>query len=230
MNKKIISFSIGIFSFLFVLFVPTPHANAQNTNQTLLVVTQFERGQKLDFFFNNSLVPVEFFEVKDTPPVFVSFISEEQLNRYKDNGYDPIVIDKNAGAINQYYLLYGKRYKNAHQAAILQDEVQKNQGLELAYQLTNYVSIVKVAQGKKLEQLSLQDLKHAHARQLSGAVQPQNTLVARTKPTRAPEKDRPILSQANNAPQFPTIFSFFVVFAVILLFVYQAKKPRDPLQ
>lgn len=214
---KIAAFILGLIVFAATVHIGVPKTYAQNADKKL-VVTPIERGQNLSFFFDNSEIPVEFFETEDAPPVFISIVTPSQIDMYKKAGYDPVVVDEKAGDIDQYYLLYGKRKHTDNLYQLLQDDLQ-GKGLELAYPVTKYTVLVKVADGLDFKQLNIPDLQRGKPRQLIGAITP--------PPTRT-QKATAVAVQTSKGPNAVTIaLSTLVILAVIVLYGVQVKRAEQ---
>lgn len=147
---------------------------AQTQQKLLLVVTPYKPMQNLDFFFLNSIHPLKYIEVSEGGdiPVFVSIVTLEQKEAYEKAGYKPIIVDENPGALRQYYVMTTKKHKTPNVAEQLQNLELKQQGLELAYQLTRYNTLLKLSPGTSFSQLTIPAVQHFNARQIRSDMVP----------------------------------------------------------
>lgn len=106
--KKIVTL-IFIFSLAFVF---TKNAMAQVTTGKL-AVTVYETREDIDVLFENSLRVLDYLEGEDVEePIFLSLISEDQLEILKGKGFLPRIIDENTD-LSSYVLLYNPREDQA---------------------------------------------------------------------------------------------------------------------
>ena len=223
---KLVSLLVAVSIIILARLGVAPSVSAVSGNEKLLIATPFERGQNLEFFFDNNGTPLEFFEVPDETPIFLSIVTPDQLETYKEKGYKPIIIDQQAGSISQYYIIYGSRFKNNDHYALLQNEVQKNQGLEFAYPVITYTTLVKVAPGRTLAQLNI-NLKRTHQRQLAIPLNPRfaGRSVQGTASNETVSKPK-VTKKVNDSSGFFDALSWIVVITVIAVYAVQVKRAK----
>jgi len=94
---------------LFIISLFVPKLSFAQDSSLMLVVTEYETRDDIDFLFENSTRVLEYLEGVDVDrPLFLSLISPEQKEIYIKNGFNPEIIDENAD-IERFVLLYNPR-------------------------------------------------------------------------------------------------------------------------
>lgn len=191
---------------------------AQNQQKLLFAVTPYREGQNLDFFFSQSVHPIAYYERSNTNtpvkiPVFLSIISPEQKEEYIKAGYAPVIVDENAGNLEQYYALYSRE---SGQANLLTNPVYKKQGLELVYPLTDYATLIKLTPGMRYSHLDIPGLEKFRARKFFMDLVPPTD-----RTTKQPNSITPAASQEQIEKQtknHPVAILIFVLAIIIIIF------------
>lgn len=143
---------------------------AQSPQRQLMVaVTPYQQLQKLDFFFEHSVYSLGYYDGNAVQPsVFLSMITPEQKEEYIKNGYQPKIIDDNAGDVIQYYEI--RDNQGVNQYTKLTDSTYRQQGLELVYPLTPHITLIKLTKGIEYSQLTIPYLKNYKEIQFTGSI------------------------------------------------------------
>lgn len=140
---------------------------AQVTTANIVVVTPYNEGQNLDFFFQNSIHPIADVTNKGEPSVFVSIITSAQMEKYKQAGFAPTVIDTNAGDLNQYYMISTNKGNTVKiDRTQLDDPQLKERGMEFIYPLSSIDYIMKLKKGVYFVDVRTGPLKGIAAKQI----------------------------------------------------------------
>jgi hypothetical protein len=214
-NSKLISLFIIL---VISLFVPAV-LHAQTQTKLLFVVTPYQPLQNLDFFFTHSVHPIAYYEQKNTNtpikiPVFLSIITPEQKEEYLKAGYKPVIVDENAGALEQYSVLYNR---NSNQSQLLTNQEYKQQGLELVYPVTEYTTLIKLAPSVTYHNLHIPGLTRFQPRKIFMDLVPP---VDRTSPAL-----RTATTVASNKPAIDSEWMLSLFFLIVIsVFLYFALK------
>jgi hypothetical protein len=186
--------------------------------------------QNLDFFFLNSAHPLSYIEEPGETPVFVSIITDKQKEAYIKAGYKPVIIDENAGDVDQYYLLSGHRHKAPNAAEQIQNPEYEAQGIVLASKLSTYYTLLKLTKGKKYQDLTIPALNDLYAKQFHWNLVPNadrtSTQVQQAFPFSP--VPRAHISADSNEPAIDSEWMlslfFLIVISVFLYFALKRKK------
>lgn len=134
---------IGILCILSLISFQTAALSYSQTSQQLLfAVTPYRTRDDVDFLIQHSTHPLDFLEGGDIrSPLFLSIITLSQLNEYLNAGYKPKIIDKNAGAITQYYMLTYDG-PGPYNADLLKE-------FKLSYRISKTMVLVKLPEDKE---------------------------------------------------------------------------------
>lgn len=229
---------ISILLVLGVVICSAQVATAQENDRLLMVVTEYQAKQNLDFFFLNSTYPLKFIEPSypEDNAVFLSVVTPEQKVAYEKAGYNPVVIDENVGSINDYYISQSLTHRIENLAVSVQKPEYKANGLEMAYQLTKYTALFKVAPDTTFSKLNIPELEYVNAKAFSwNLVPPPNRTSAEVqallpfepelKPFTGGEKS---INQVNTSDEtesnVPLLIIGSAVITVIILFIIFRRK------
>jgi hypothetical protein len=227
---KQLSLALAAFFLLFVGITVTASSVFAQTQQKLMVaVTPYQPMQNLDFFFLNSVYPLQYIEGEN--PVFVSIITPEQKTEYEKAGYKPRIIDENAGDVNQYYIMSTYHHNTPNFADQLQNPEYKQQGLELAYQLSTYMILLKVSDQTSFSQLAIPILKQFNARRLKWNLVPPTgrTSVAVQQAFPFSPSPVPYLHTSHKAAWIADpawVLSFVFLIAIVILLSCSLKRKK----
>lgn len=152
-------------------------------------------------------------------PVFLAIVTEEQKKEMESLGYEPQVVDSNAGEINQYYSLSSSEPNHISQ---LQNNSLKQQGVEIAVPITEYETLIKLPAGKTIRDIKSPELNNFEKRRfafdmkLSPALQTMATEQAANKNELAPTSNSPLY----------IILSLAVVIGIAVFIFYRQKRSR----
>lgn len=144
----------------------TPDLSNAQYQRLLFAVTQYQPGQNLDFFFAHSVHPITYYEEGNTntpmkTAVFLSIITPEQKEEYIKAGYRPVIVDEDAGDLRQYYVLYSRE---PNQSFRLEDPELEDDGLEMYYPVTDYITLIKLDPDSDYSDLDIRGGSRFHAR------------------------------------------------------------------
>lgn len=225
-----LSLLLFLISFIiFGLFGFTSLTNAQDDQHLYFAVTTYNTREDIDFLINHSIHPVDYLEGGDIKvPVFLSIITPQQKSEYITAGYKPVIIDNNAGSINQYYMVTADDPNTRNLLKVF----------DVVYPISDTNILIKLPKGKNIFDYRKGDLLTIEAKMYyHDLVPPQN----RTKYTYAPSPTvtialslPPIKVSENNRENSPFIlvilFLVLINSGVIAGYFYLRRRNRMKLQ
>lgn len=202
--------------------------SAQTQQKLMVAVTPYKPFQNLDFFFLNSVAPLYYIESEK--PVFVAMINPEQKKAYERAGYQPKIVDEEAGALTQYYIMSTHHHKTPNIAKDLQKPEYKKQGLELAYELETYTTLLKVSKDTSFSQLGIALLEPFNARQLHWNLVPPTGRTSKEVQEKFPFSPQGAIEKNSQKQAYAylteTIVAVAVLTALILLAFFLKRKRK----